>query len=430
MEPATDPAAHLSSLSQPELQVLRFAGEGKSTDQIAYLLSRNPAGVQRDRAAVYDKLGLTSLTPPARLQQLIRLRDQNDLDALSDRLAGNGAARMIEPSAAALAAVTADDRLLGQGGIPGPLVTEQRTTRIEPAPVVPGPRPFRPAWFNGGPGVMLAALAVAIVIGALLVWFFLAASRPAPTTQPVIVATVVAPSPPAQNVAPSPPPPPATPAPSPAASAPGSAVTSPPPAAAPAAPAAGSATVPAAAAPAAPLPSSAPVNIAPAAGGTAASPAAGVSGLPNLAPLPTATPFAMPPAGTTTPPGSVLTLGQTWSQDGINLMLASAQATAAGIAMNFVLSNGRSTPVTVHLTRAQIFSAVDNAGAPLTLTNSNYAYDFTLQPNTAVVFDAAHNGGPVLFTGNIGSPNVTAITVRVIGLSSLANARWQIALTH
>src|SRR5579875_688392 len=82
MESATDPAARIGALSPRERQVLRLSGEGKSTDQIAYLLALDPAVVQHDRAAVYDKLGLTSLAPAVRLQQLVRLHGLDGLDAL------------------------------------------------------------------------------------------------------------------------------------------------------------------------------------------------------------------------------------------------------------------------------------------------------------------------------------------------------------
>jgi DNA-binding CsgD family transcriptional regulator len=401
MDPRADSATNLRSLGERETQALRLSGEGKTSEQIAHLLALSPTTALLQKAVIYDKLGLTSLPQDARLRELTRLSGLERQSGIDPARADGPQAEPAEPTPEAIAAVQADDMLLGgDGAAVAPAdatVTEQRTVRFdtpppattridsfyEPAPVVPGPRP---APWGIGPGPLVAILAAAIVLIAILVFLFARGSQPAPVASPTVVVPAAAPATPipAQTVAaPTPP-------------------------------------TPALATPAATGPSVA------AAGSPSA--AAGAASLPVLAPIPTSTAFPIFRGTANTPPGTTLNVGQPWRESALELTLAAAQASPGGLSMNFLLSSSRPSALPLRFSREQVFSATDNTNRSLVLVDPNFNYNFTLQPNTTAIFDSAHEGGPISFLGNLTDPRVTSVTVTVSGLGGINNARWQIPI--
>jgi hypothetical protein len=343
----------------------------------------------------------------------------------------------------ALAAAPASDRLSASHRVAVPadtMVSERRTVRmgavppptgrldplVDPVPVAPGPRPW--LW-GAGPGPMLAIIAAGVVVLAILV--FLIARAGQPDRAPV--ATVIPPAAAPDTTTPAPALTAPTQAPAaqpPVAAAPAAPAAQPPVAAAPAAPAAQPSVAAAPAAPAAQPPVAAAPPVAPAAQPpVAAQPTQGsdAAALPIVAPIPTLTPFPSS-TGANTSPGTTLQVGQAWRQNGLSLGLAAAQASANGVSMNFLLTNTSSSQVAQKFSRNQVFSATDNSNARLTLVDPNYSYNLSLPPNSTAIFDSAHDGGAISFSGNLGDPRITSITVTVSGLGGITSARWTIPI--
>jgi hypothetical protein len=248
-------------------------------------------------------------------------------------------------------------------------------------------------------------VAAVLVIFALVIFLIAHASQPNPAAAPDTTTPVPAAAAPAQ----------AQQAPAPAAPA----------AVAPAQPQ--QAPAPAAPAAAAPPPAAAaqpPIVAQPAPVSSGANAAA----LPIVAPIPTLTPFPNTSAGANTPAGTALQIGQPWRQDGLALSLAATQASASGVSMNFLMTNTRPNQVAQRFSRNQVFSATDNTNAPLTLVDPGYAYNLTVPPNSTAIFDSAHEGGPISFSGNLTDPRLTSITVIVASLGGITNAKWTIPI--
>jgi DNA-binding CsgD family transcriptional regulator len=404
MERAATTDARLRNLTRSELQVLRLSDGARNTEQIAHLLAISPTDVLRDKAALYDKLGLTPLAQDSRIRELIRLNEVEKSSPVEAVAAAQTEAAL--PSPEALAAVRADDQALVGETAAMPVadthLTERRTVRFEHAapatapldplydPMVPRPVPGR--FWGIAPGLWVALLVVLIAVIALLVFLFTRGNQPAPAPAPAVAPPVAAPQTPAPALTLAP----ATPAPQ---------TPAPPTPAAPT-------TQPAAGAQPAP----------------AVTPIAGLAPLPVLVPVPTLTPFPVSNSGSNTPAASTLGIGETWRQNGLDVTLADARASSGGISMNFLLTNTRSAPVPLRFTRQQAFSAVDNANNRLALVDPGFAYNFTVQPGSTAIFDSAHEGGPISFSGNLGDPRLTSVTVTVNGIAGISNARWRIPI--
>jgi hypothetical protein len=123
-------------------------------------------------------------------------------------------------------------------------------------------------------------------------------------------------------------------------------------------------------------------------------------------------------------------MGQPWQQDGLDVTLATAQASPGGLSVSFLLTNRGQQPMTLRFTKGQAFSAADSNNAQLPVADSGYSYNLTLQPGATTILDSAHNGGAISFTGNLGDPRVNSVTVGVKGIAGISNARWRIAIQH
>jgi DNA-binding CsgD family transcriptional regulator len=415
---ALDRTERLRTLTPQEFRVLRLAHNGNTAADIGTLLSLGPAEVLRYEATIYDKLGLVGLPPDVRLRELSAFQQADGLEPVDVNAPPGPQAELIQPSAEAIAAAEDDNAVLEQrrtATMTAPLrtVSERRSVAYDavppptevvdpfpPSPVVVerGPRPF---WASGpGLGTILGILLAAIGIAILVDLLFLRGNQTEPATSPAPVATSAVVQPPAAQ-APAPPPPPAPPTLAPAA---------PPPQAAAAQPAA----------PVAPPPVIQPPAPAPA---VAPPPAA-------VAPAPVVPPAVTPATPADTPAGTILNPGETWHQNGLDLTMSPPQVTSNSLTTAFSLRNSGQNDARFQFTKGTAFSATDNRNDRFTTNDSNYRYDFTLQPGMTMLLDSSHAGGAISFNGPVSSAQVNSITVTVKGVNGITNAQWRIPVQH
>lgn len=274
-----------------------------------------------------------------------------------------------------------------------------RGTVVDPYPPPPPgviDRYGRPFWVGGpGPGMIVAIVVAVIAIVVVIALLLTRGNQTTPVTAPAPIAT----SADVQNSAAQAPPPPAPQAAAPQPAAP----VNPPPA--PAVQPAAAAPPPAAAPATAVIVTAPPVAIAPA---------------PSSAPI----------SAADTTPSTVLDVGGTWRQNGLELTMGPPRISAGSLIASFSLKNIGATEVRFQFTRSGVFSATDNRNNRLTVNDPNYRYDFTLQPNATMNLDSSAIGGPITFSGALSAPQVSSVAVMVNGLNGITNAQWRIAVQH
>ncbi len=150
-------------------------------------------------------------------------------------------------------------------------------------------------------------------------------------------------------------------------------------------------------------------------------------------PSPTSPPSPTPSLPADTPAESVLDVGQTWHQGGMDLNLARVDVQTDGMKFTFRLTNRRSGTVLVHFTAGDFLSITDNTGRRITLEDPGTEFDFTLQPGQGVSIPQDRpysSGGDFWAPAKMTSPNVSTVTFTATALSSIQNARWHVSVNH
>lgn len=166
---------------------------------------------------------------------------------------------------------------------------------------------------------------------------------------------------------------------------------------------------------------------------------------PRPSPIPTATPIPAPTPIPDTVPGTILEVGQTWRQGGLELRLIESELSiegerGPGVLLWFRLTSLRPQSIPVRFS-SENFSAANNRGQRLQLCYTNlYERCFSWNPLTVVL---GSGDGIYLPSGNndtgshrifvrsdIVDPAMTEIMVTVSGISSISNARWRIPIYH
>jgi hypothetical protein len=150
--------------------------------------------------------------------------------------------------------------------------------------------------------------------------------------------------------------------------------------------------------------------------------ALGAIGAPLPTPTPAATPTPWPPPNT--PPGSVLSEGQTWYQDGVALTLVSADLRPSygwNVVFQFRLENLTDLGLVVSLDDNS-FEVRNNVGDVFTCMVGSSS--FLLNPAEIKTL------GEGEAYGDIESSLVTSVTIRILSLSRVRDARWSIPVYH
>ncbi len=161
---------------------------------------------------------------------------------------------------------------------------------------------------------------------------------------------------------------------------------------------------------------------------------------PTDAPIPTPEP---PPD---TPPDTILKIGHTWRQGGLEVRLSQHQDTfwqgwkGSGIALSAQISNQRSTPLALRW-GPDNFSAVDNNGndlevgygAPANSMSFNPIRDFEviLGPGqTGPLFESSYMYSMYMIAAPLADTSLSEIIVSVANISSIQHARWRVTIDH
>jgi hypothetical protein len=139
------------------------------------------------------------------------------------------------------------------------------------------------------------------------------------------------------------------------------------------------------------------------------------------APPPTPTPWPPP----NTPPGSVLSEGETWYQDGVALTLVSAELRPSynwNVVFQFRLENLTDLDLVVTFNDDSV-EVRNNVGE--VFTSSVGSSTFLLKPAEINTLPEGQ-----CYQGDIESSLVTSLTIRVLSLSRVRDARWSIPVYH
>lgn len=146
---------------------------------------------------------------------------------------------------------------------------------------------------------------------------------------------------------------------------------------------------------------------------------------------PTAAPRASVPADT--PAGSLLGLGQGWTQSGITLALVAIkvdQTDVDGVRLAFTMTNSVSNQV-LFQAPVTVIAAVDDAGRTYSADAAEPPYSFPVEPGQTVRIprDVRRCCTSELSLSVAGDPrDATTLTVSVQGLGPIAGARWSVPI--
>ncbi len=190
---------------------------------------------------------------------------------------------------------------------------------------------------------------------------------------------------------------------------------------------------------------------------TTAEPIVPPTAMPTTPPIPTRRPTETPvPPPTPIPdtqPGTVLEVGESWYQTGIELALKEAYIdhipTGPGCwscgypapYLTFYLTNHRTQQMSIRYNLGDVVSAVDNRGRRLTVSVTHLAYvgnysDFetktvVLNSEQRVHLQSWGDYGPpsVIILVDTTDTSVTEVIVSV-SIAGISNARWRIPIIH
>jgi hypothetical protein len=171
---------------------------------------------------------------------------------------------------------------------------------------------------------------------------------------------------------------------------------------------------------------------------------------------PTETPIPSPTPAPDTRPGTILEVGQTWRQGGLELRLADARPVSIlggqilGIEVGFRLTSGKTQDIALRYSLGESVSATTSQGRRLEIGQQDYSSGYVdgthpyvtyIRPVTTIL----HSGDTVkLFAEGVGGyqnpwvmikadtadSSLTEIIVAFTGLSSIDTARWRIPIYH
>lgn len=165
--------------------------------------------------------------------------------------------------------------------------------------------------------------------------------------------------------------------------------------------------------------------------------------IPN--PTPTKTPIPSPTPLPDTQPGTILEVGQTWRQGGIELQLTETWLYPRGLNVQFRMRNLEAVDRAIRYSLDN-FSATDNLGRriPVGYNTCGGCFSFTqdCDPRTEILpalgsisFENECNGGwyqsdVFALPFDTGDTSITEIVISVSGISNIINARWRIPIYH
>lgn len=121
-----------------------------------------------------------------------------------------------------------------------------------------------------------------------------------------------------------------------------------------------------------------------------------------------------------TAPGTILQVGETWSQGGLSLSLVSAEISGDGIYPKFIWANNTSNTVVTQVGE-RTFRLVTNNNIDLRLGGWSEGSE-SINPGEEK--DYWYH-----YSGDLGNPSTTEI-IAIANISRIANARWRIRVYH
>jgi hypothetical protein len=147
-----------------------------------------------------------------------------------------------------------------------------------------------------------------------------------------------------------------------------------------------------------------------------------------------------------TPPGTILEVGQTWRQGGIELRLDKGEVMIGdeyrehgpGVLIGFSLTNRKPQQITFQITQEDFFAS-DNRGRQLQVGKVNPFYGYYFAPpmddipinlQSGEHIELYYDYDAFFVRDDITDPSVTEIIIGATGISGIDNARWRIPIFH
>ena len=136
----------------------------------------------------------------------------------------------------------------------------------------------------------------------------------------------------------------------------------------------------------------------------------------------TAIPTPLPPPTSVpdTAPGTILQVGETWSQGGLSLTLVSAEISGDRIYTRFVWANNTSNTIVTQIGE-RTFRLVTSNNIELRLS----AFD----SGSESIKSGAEREYSYQYDGDLGNSTITEI-IAIANISRITNARWRIPVYH
>jgi hypothetical protein len=138
-----------------------------------------------------------------------------------------------------------------------------------------------------------------------------------------------------------------------------------------------------------------------------------------------------------TAPGSILAIGESWRQGGIELQLTQVKRFPDAVTFSFVLTNRREGETVFRLRIGDTFSVTTNLGERFETACPDKEPSFTLDSNEKRTFDRdcyslANDswGWHLAAYGDLTAPGVTDLIVEASGVSSIDGARWRVPINQ
>lgn len=140
----------------------------------------------------------------------------------------------------------------------------------------------------------------------------------------------------------------------------------------------------------------------------------------------TATPTPKPTEPPETPPGSVLSVGETWRQGGVSLTLDEVRLEPTYVRVYFTLRNESDHRILGSFGLPNI-RIEDNLGNVFTAWHQNMSWDFNLEQKDTFKLGS---GDYTQYNGNLANKAVEWVLISVNDVSDIQNARWKVSVYH
>jgi len=131
----------------------------------------------------------------------------------------------------------------------------------------------------------------------------------------------------------------------------------------------------------------------------------------------------------TTPPGTILNIGQTWRQGGAELKLRDVAFRPDRVTAYFEFTSRNSLPISMDVTTESNMLAFDNKKQQLKVCLNTFEFgcpkaEYVVNPEQTI------NMRDVTVFVDTGDRSITEVILKVVNVSSITEGQWRIPINH